>query len=1142
MHRCLGCMEEYQDEFHMCPLCGYEEGTPPKEPYHMLPGTILSGKYLVGKVLGFGGFGVTYIGYDTKLERKVAIKEYLPGEYSTRMPGTTEVLTHDEEKSKQFQKGLSKFVEEAKILAKMQDCNGVVKIYDSFMENSTAYIVMEYMEGMELAEYLKEKGRLSVEEAKEILHPVLIALKEIHAQGIMHRDIAPNNIYLLNDGRVKLYDFGASRYVSSSHSKSLSVIVKPGFAPAEQYSSRGEQGPWTDVYSLAATFYNMITGIVPEDALDRIEKEELQKPSKLGVNIKKSEENALMNALNIKAEDRTRDIETLEKELYHDDKVKLHFVHLKKADVGKWPLWTKLLVTAALLAVSVFAGLLVTGVIDYSYIVPEFVELPEGKTRVPNLVNQDLTTAETLMAEAKLIVQIIDKQNSEYIPEGKVLTQSVSKGKIVSDNDIVEIVISAGREIVYMCNVVGLTRDEALDKLFELGLSADLQEEYSSYASGVVMAQSVAAGGELFRGDHVTVTVSKGVDGYLDVTQEVEIPDMTGLTMEAALKLAETYGLYVHNGGTRAGTGKAGTVAVQSPEAGTMAKQGDTIELIIYAEQTLIRMPDVQYKEEAEAVNTLQTLGLKVTVEYEESSSVAKGRVIRQSVGAKEEVKEGTQVTLTVSLGTKEINERVEASGSQNQPTPTPEPTKQPEQTKQPGQTGQPTPTPEPTKQPEQTSQPTPTPEPIVYTWSDWVETLPADVDKSKYEIETKQQYRFRDKTTMSSANASEDGWTLYDTTTTKGGYGNWSSWSAEKPADKADREIESKKQYAYSDYQTATQNDNKNMAGWTLDESKTKTFYNNDYGNWSAWSTTAVSGSNTRNVKTRETYRFCTKTFKSANTKTLGGYEYINRTETVGAEQYAGETPVEAVENDQYKITVRTETKTRQVYDHTEYYYGCYQYRTVGGAETYTPRRDDWRSYIDCAGSYMTEYSKTTTTPLNSAGYNPATGYNWISNSYTSPAGDEYYADGRAYYYEGTQDIYTTETYTVYYYTRTNYTYNFYKWEEWSSWSENAVTANANTKVEQRTEYCYQDRPTHYTYTFYRWTPYSAFGDTYIEKSATRQVKEQTIYRYHDKQDVVTYHYYKWGGWSEWRDEKVDSTETREVDAPRTMYRYKQK
>lgn len=1135
MHRCLGCMEEYQDEFHMCPLCGYEEGTPPQEPYHMLPGTILSGKYLVGKVLGFGGFGVTYIGYDRKLERKVAIKEYLPGEYSTRVPGTTEVLTHDEEKSKQFQKGLSKFVEEAKILAKMQDCNGVVKIYDSFMENSTAYIVMEYMEGMELAEYLKEKGRLSVEEAKEILHPILIALKEIHAQGIMHRDIAPNNIYLLNDGRVKLYDFGASRYVSSSHSKSLSVIVKPGFAPAEQYSSRGEQGPWTDVYSLAATFYNMITGIVPEDALDRIEKEELQKPSKLGVSIKKNEENALMNALNIKAEDRTRDIETLEKELYHDAKVKLHFVHLKKADVGKWPLWTKLLVAAALLAVSVFAGLLVTGVIDYSYMVPEFVELPEGKTRVPNLVNQDIATAETLMAEAKLIVQIIDKQNSEYIPEGKVLTQSVSKGKIVSDSDIVEIVISAGREIVYMCDIVGLTRDEALDKLFELGLSADLQEEYSSYAAGVVMAQSVAAGGELFRGDHVTVTVSKGVDSYIDATREVEIPDMTGLTMEEALKLAENYGLYVHNGGTRTGTGKAGTVAEQQPKAGTMAKQGDTIELVVYAEQTVIRMPDVQYKEEAEAVNTLQALGLKVTVEYEESSSVAKGKVIRQSVGAKEEVKEGAQVTLTVSLGTKEINERVEASGSQSQPTPIPEPTSQPEQTKQPEQNTEQTSQPGQTTQPKPTNQPTPTPEPVDYTWSGWVDTLPAGVDKSKYEIETKQLYRFRDKTTMSSANASEDGWELYDTTTTKGGYGAWSGWSVEKPAEKEDREIESKKQYSYSDYQTATQNDNKNMVGWTLDESKTKAFYNNDYGNWSAWSTTAVSKTDNRNVETRDVteykYQTCDWKTQTNNSTAPSGYTVDNSKTKVAYGEWSEETETPGAASATLEVSapvsreVQVGSKTLYHYYHYRYYY------TNAGEYYYTWSANMGGTFYSYTFDYSLPYKGTADTYYPyyySQDANRQAGVAWNAIWFLSSTEEQPIM--------ATKTFYRTRTITT--------TYSFYKWSGWSDWSRQAVTGDANRRVETQNvkEYRYQDRPTHYTYTFYRWTSPSAFNDTYVEGSATRKVEEQTVYRYHDKQDVVTYHYYKWGSWSDWRDEKVESSEMREVDSSKIQYRYKRK
>jgi len=147
MHRCLGCMEEYKEEYDICPFCGYEENTPPLEPYHMTPGTVLNERYTIGKVVGFGGFGVTYIGYDNLLDRKVAIKEYLPGEYSTRIPGTTEIVTYEGERTEQFQKGLEKFVDEAKMLAKVQASNGIVQIYDSFLENSTAYIIMEYMEG-----------------------------------------------------------------------------------------------------------------------------------------------------------------------------------------------------------------------------------------------------------------------------------------------------------------------------------------------------------------------------------------------------------------------------------------------------------------------------------------------------------------------------------------------------------------------------------------------------------------------------------------------------------------------------------------------------------------------------------------------------------------------------------------------------------------------------------------------------------------------------------------------------------------------------------------------------------------------------------------------------------------------------------
>ena len=148
--RCLGCMEQFESKYKVCPHCGYILGTQAEEAIHMEPGSLLHNRYIVGKVLGYGGFGITYIGWDGTLEQKVAIKEYLPGEFSTRMPGQTQVTVFNGEKSEQFRDGLKKFIEEAKRLAKFQNEPGFVKIFDSFEENETAYIIMEYLDGITL--------------------------------------------------------------------------------------------------------------------------------------------------------------------------------------------------------------------------------------------------------------------------------------------------------------------------------------------------------------------------------------------------------------------------------------------------------------------------------------------------------------------------------------------------------------------------------------------------------------------------------------------------------------------------------------------------------------------------------------------------------------------------------------------------------------------------------------------------------------------------------------------------------------------------------------------------------------------------------------------------------------------------------
>ena len=1069
-------MEEFGEEYDICPYCGYETGTPPKEAYHMSPGTSLAGRYLIGQVLGFGGFGVTYIGWDQVLLRKVAVKEYLPGEFSTRIPGQTQITTYGGERSEQFSSGLGKFLEEAKVLAKLEAANGVVRIYDSFQENNTAYIIMEYLEGRTLKAYLEQNKKLSVEEAKDILHPVITALKEVHAMGIIHRDIAPDNIFLTNDGKVKLLDFGASRFATTSHSKSLSVIIKQGYAPVEQYRSRGDQGTWTDVYSLAATFYNMVTGVTPEDAMERVEKEELKRPSRMGVKIPKNVEHAIMNALNIRIEDRTRDTEIFEKELYGKDKVKLKFVHLKKEDVGKWPLWAKLTTSMAVLTVVVFAGLLATGVIDYSRLIPEGFALPEGMTRVPNLVNEEVETANTMMEEAELIMQIVDKQYSEYVPLDMVLSQNVNRGKIVRIDNVVEVVVSGGREPVAVPDICGYQKDDAREMLSSLGFILEIKEEYGAFETGVVMAQSLEAGGQAYRGDTIVLTVSLGLDTYLDEETEIRIPDLAGLSLEQATAKAEGMGLYLVKAGEREDVLEPGTILEQTPRAGSTGHQGDVIRIVVAGRERPVYVPDIQYKETATASAELEALGLVIAIGYEESGTVAKGKVIRQSIAPNTEVKKGTEVLLTVSSGTTVVNQIVEQ----------------------------------------------------IPQWSEWLTELPEEVNGSGYEIEKKSQYCFRDKSFTTSDKKEMDGWTLYDTTTARGEYGNWSSWSTAKPAEQEGREINEKMQYSCSDREEM-KSAQATESGWN--QINARLYYLEDYGSFSGWSDTPAYSSATRKVETKTQYQTRTrsKEYKDASTKTLEGYSYINRTESQGEWSGWSETPISPSEKESYRVDVESKQETRSVYDHTEYNYYHWAYKNPddGYRVWYT-----WsQAYAQARGGWYEESGWGAEKPQ----------LQWVDNhcwAHGTGQGSDWW------YYGSQRDVSRDEQYTVYRSRTVSYTYHFWRWGGWSgwgAWSDASATANDTTEVNTKTQYRYADKIPHYEYTHERWTPYSAWGDTEYTESADRQVKTQTVYKYRDRTDVVTYHFYQWGTWSDWRDERIEKTDSRQVQQ-QTLYRYRLK
>ncbi|GFP75492.1 serine/threonine-protein kinase [Clostridium fungisolvens] len=317
---CMGCMG-LLDENGSCPSCVWKETDFQDGGHHLPPRTILNGKYLVGRVLGEGGFGITYLGWELNLEIKVAIKEYFPFGFVNRDITRNTVMPFSGEKNNDYYKGLEKFLDEAKSLARFNDLPGIVSVREFFTENETAYIVMEYLDGVTLKDYVQNNGGvLPFSEIERLIKPVMESLAIIHEQGIVHRDISPDNLFINNSGEVKLLDFGAAR-MANLDEKSLSVVLKPGFAPEEQYRRSGIQGPWTDIYSLAVTIYRTITGKMPPESLERLEYDEILSPSALDFKIPFMAEAALMKALSVRASDRYQNVTEFAADLFNKSEV-----------------------------------------------------------------------------------------------------------------------------------------------------------------------------------------------------------------------------------------------------------------------------------------------------------------------------------------------------------------------------------------------------------------------------------------------------------------------------------------------------------------------------------------------------------------------------------------------------------------------------------------------------------------------------------------------------------------------------------------------------------------------------------------------------------------------------------------------------
>lgn len=691
MKICFGCFEQYDDSFDICPHCGYAEGTEPELATYMRPGAILNERYVIGRALGHGGFSVTYLAWDALLLHKVAIKEYLPSEYATRCPGESRLTIFSGKEGEYFQFGKEKFLDEAKRLSAFQNEDGIVHVYDCFSANETAYLVMEYLDGITLSEYLKKEaavlpqGRIAPEKAISMLTPVMLSLQRVHDSGMIHRDIAPDNIMLLKDGGVRLIDFGAARHAVHDCGKSMTVIIKDGYSPEEQYNSHSVQGPAADVYALSATLYQMITGITPPGAIERGEylqkhkRDMLPPPSKFNKAVTKTQDTAILNGMALHTQDRTQSVAELYEELTAQTPVRRVQETIRKRSSFSWPLWAK--ITAGVLAAAIAAG----GVLLYLNRKPKTDTAAEDGSYVlsPNVVNMQVVNAVTAAEDASLHLVVEGSDYDAGVEQGRILTQNPDPGtKLAPASDLLA-TASLGKErpVGVMDDMSSMLKDAAEDYLKQLGLS-DVQINWEYVASddempGTIVSQSVTAGSTLTPSSNVTISVAQpsqtpvtpvpttpsngsgsgGSSSSVDISElvpsedsYVTVRDYVGQSFDTAKADLRTVSLYGVKCELRYHPSiPSGSIIEQSPVFGKKVLKGSGVYFVVSLGPQKQLVPNVLYKEQGEAERLLAQSGFGSAPKAVTSSYVAPGHVAAQTPLGGSEAAPGTKISLDIS-------------------------------------------------------------------------------------------------------------------------------------------------------------------------------------------------------------------------------------------------------------------------------------------------------------------------------------------------------------------------------------------------------------------------------------------------------------------------------------------------------------
>lgn len=239
-------------------------------------GTVLPHNYIIENVLGEGGFGITYSANLQYTDEHFAIKEYFPGDTayrSTDGKGTT--IAPYSGQQELFEKGYQHFMTEAGVMRELRHLEHIASVKDIIEANGTIYLVMEFIDGITLKQYITDNGAMPSDELLPLITPVIRDLIQVHKKGLLHRDISPDNLMLGTDNKLHLIDFGAADFMSAPERQEMTVFLKSGFTPPEQYFSDGKLGAWTDIYGLCATIYYALTGLVPTESIRRLQNDEI---------------------------------------------------------------------------------------------------------------------------------------------------------------------------------------------------------------------------------------------------------------------------------------------------------------------------------------------------------------------------------------------------------------------------------------------------------------------------------------------------------------------------------------------------------------------------------------------------------------------------------------------------------------------------------------------------------------------------------------------------------------------------------------------------------------------------------------------------------------------------------------------------